>query len=562
MASNAEIIWKYFRKYFNPYATAGLMGNLYAESGLKPTNLQDSFEKKTGYNDESYTEAVDTGAYTKFSSDGAGYGLAQWTSSSRKANLIAAAKEKQVSIGNLEMQLDFIMDEIVNKYNKKVYTPLLKAMDVREASDIVMTQYERPANQSEANKQRRAAQCQKYYDAYAGDDNGSSSTTILIPKETSGEIVSSTEPTIEHIMVGDKLSIKTFIQELEAALWRKDGYIMGAYGQNPRTGSLDLKETEVKSSWKITGYYYKQYNGNGYTPEQYKKALYWRETATRVWDCNGMADGIYQIHTGKNINSRAQGNYNRWCSIKGKGMIPADKRRSGAAVFWGNNDQEIKHVAYLWKPVEEGNTAGDWWLIEARGVIYGVVSTKLLKRKPQFWGYMTKYYSYDDVPTVAASDDNAGKVQALRSGDIGNDVTILQLNLKQLGYLEEGKYTESVFDSRTLAAVKAFQTDNGLIIDGIVSTYTMATIEKALTSVDPTDDEDVQYCPASTVTIKNGNCWIRTGPSKTSSKVGIARKGSVYEYGGSSQNGWTTIIYDGKNRYISAEYGEISESQL
>ena len=37
----------------------GLFGNLYAESRMNPKNLQNSFEKKLGFTDESYTAAVD-----------------------------------------------------------------------------------------------------------------------------------------------------------------------------------------------------------------------------------------------------------------------------------------------------------------------------------------------------------------------------------------------------------------------------------------------------------------------------------------------------------------------
>ena len=38
--------------------------------------------------DEEYTTAVDTGSYANFAKDAAGYGLAQWTYSARKLNLL------------------------------------------------------------------------------------------------------------------------------------------------------------------------------------------------------------------------------------------------------------------------------------------------------------------------------------------------------------------------------------------------------------------------------------------------------------------------------------------
>ena len=62
MATNEQIIWKYLKSQgLTDAGVAGLMGNLYAESGLKPTNLQNTYEKKLGFTDASYTKAVDNG---------------------------------------------------------------------------------------------------------------------------------------------------------------------------------------------------------------------------------------------------------------------------------------------------------------------------------------------------------------------------------------------------------------------------------------------------------------------------------------------------------------------
>ena len=85
-----------------------------------------------------------------------------------------------------------------------------------------------------------------------------------------------------------RMPTRLFVRELEAALTRGDGYIMSSYGQNPRTGYLDLSKTDVKSAWKENGWYYTQYSGS-----QRTQALKWRKKCTRVWDCAGMAEGIY-----------------------------------------------------------------------------------------------------------------------------------------------------------------------------------------------------------------------------------------------------------------------------
>ena len=88
-STNAQKIWNYLKgRGLNSYGTAALMGNLYAESALNPKNLQNTYEKKLGYTDESYTAAVDSGKYGNFVHDSAGYGLAQWTFWSRKEALL------------------------------------------------------------------------------------------------------------------------------------------------------------------------------------------------------------------------------------------------------------------------------------------------------------------------------------------------------------------------------------------------------------------------------------------------------------------------------------------
>ena len=100
--ANEKIIWNYFKsKGLNDYGIAGLMGNLYAESGLCPHNLQNTYEKKLGMTDIEYTVAVDNGTYDNFIKDGAGYGLAQWTFWSLKKDMLNYIQERGKSIGDL-----------------------------------------------------------------------------------------------------------------------------------------------------------------------------------------------------------------------------------------------------------------------------------------------------------------------------------------------------------------------------------------------------------------------------------------------------------------------------
>lgn len=140
----AYYIWKFFHgKGLNDYAIAGLMGNLYIESALRPNNLQNSFEQKLGMTDKGYTTAVNSGAYKNFIHDKAGYGLAQWTWWSRKQALLYYAQKSVTSIDDLDMQLNFLWEELqAYTHTMKI---LLGANSIKEACNVVLREYEKPA---------------------------------------------------------------------------------------------------------------------------------------------------------------------------------------------------------------------------------------------------------------------------------------------------------------------------------------------------------------------------------------------------------------------------------
>lgn len=139
----------------------GLFGNLYAESGMNPRNLQNSYEAKLGFTDESYTKAVDDGSYKNFVRDAAGYGLAQWTYWSRKEAMLSFHKARKSSIGDLQTQAEFLYKELSENY-KPLLIILKTAGSIRDASDAVLLQFERPADQSASVQAKRAGFGEKY----------------------------------------------------------------------------------------------------------------------------------------------------------------------------------------------------------------------------------------------------------------------------------------------------------------------------------------------------------------------------------------------------------------
>ena len=159
-------IWNYLLEITgNAYAAAGLMGNLYAESGLVPTNLQDACEASLGYEDGTYTEAVDSGTYSDFAADWAGYGLAQWTWQERKQNLLAFAQDAGMSVGSLDLQLRFLAWELEER---GLLSELQTVHSVREASDLVLFRYEAPLDTGAETQTVRCGLSMTFYNQFAG----------------------------------------------------------------------------------------------------------------------------------------------------------------------------------------------------------------------------------------------------------------------------------------------------------------------------------------------------------------------------------------------------------
>ena len=171
-------IWDFLKQNgFNDFAIAGLMGNLFAESGLKPTNLENTYNNEFNLSDDEYTEKVDNGTYTNFIKDRAGYGLAQWTYWTRKQNLLNFAKSKNKSIGDLEMQLEFLIKELKESF-RSVYNVLKNASSIQQASDVVLMDFERPYDAA-TQKSKRAAMGQVYYNKYSKPANNTMEDTRM-----------------------------------------------------------------------------------------------------------------------------------------------------------------------------------------------------------------------------------------------------------------------------------------------------------------------------------------------------------------------------------------------
>lgn len=173
--SNAETIWKFLKeKGFTDAGAAGAMGNIDAESGLRANNLEDIYNRTSGMSDEQYTVAVDNGTYTNFIYDSFGYGICQWTWHTRKKALLNFAKQKNKSIGDLSMQLEFFIKELQQSF-PSVYKILTTSSDVRTCSNAMLFKFEAP-NEANSKSQQRYNMSMIYYNKFMKGENVQMST--------------------------------------------------------------------------------------------------------------------------------------------------------------------------------------------------------------------------------------------------------------------------------------------------------------------------------------------------------------------------------------------------
>lgn len=125
---------------------AGILGvilNLFAESGLWSTNVED----RSGIPDAVYTGWVDAGGYDFATDNGKhyGYGLAQWTLPKRKTGLLKFAILQGTSVGDEDMQIAYMVHELTTEPEYTDLLRFLKTTDsVQLATDAFQRIYERP----------------------------------------------------------------------------------------------------------------------------------------------------------------------------------------------------------------------------------------------------------------------------------------------------------------------------------------------------------------------------------------------------------------------------------
>ena len=140
--------------------------------------------------------------------------------------------------------------------------------------------------------------------------------------------------------------------------------------------------------------------------------------------------------------------------------------------------------------------------------------------------------------------------RVIKYGCEGNDVKLMQEMLLKLGYDLGSWGCDGDFGDCTELALKAFQTDAKLDVDGECGPTTLVALEKAI------EAHDGLKPTGKTVRISGGNCYIRTAPNTDGKKLGMAHKGDELPFAGEvSDNGWLQVLYKDQKAWVSGKYG-------
>lgn len=177
-------IWDILIQYIgNEIGVSALMGNWVAESSLIPYRVQGDYS--SGYAEsKEYTAQVDSGTIseTDFVHDGpggGGYGLAQWTYYTRKQGMYNFWKSSgYASIGSVETNVFWCIQEMQSNY-PGVWDSLKYGNDMRTLSNMVLHDYEQPADQSEKEEIKRYNYSLEVYNTYGGSGPGPGPGGIL-----------------------------------------------------------------------------------------------------------------------------------------------------------------------------------------------------------------------------------------------------------------------------------------------------------------------------------------------------------------------------------------------
>ena len=255
------------------------------------------------------------------------------------------------------------------------------------------------------------------------------------------------------------ISTEALIAKFEQALHEKWGYIWGTAGESWTAAKQKELERTTDSDRAQGRQYGSKWIGH------------------KVADCSGLFSWAFK-QLGGYMYHGSDTMYRKYCTQKGE--LKKGRRtdgvtlKPGTAVFvW--NGKKYSHV---------GLFIGNNTVIEAMGTINGVTTTKVTAGKWTHWGELVGVdYSVTGTSSVVIPSEAEGSPSGrptLRKGSKGFAVTEMQTMLLKLGYDLGPCGIDGDFGKSTDAAVRSFQLDHRLTVDGICGAATWVELEKAM----------------------------------------------------------------------------------
>ena len=144
-------------------------------------------------------------------------------------------------------------------------------------------------------------------------------------------------------------------------------------------------------------------------------------------DCQGLLDAYLTYVQGEKTDVNADYNYRKWCTGKGKTSEIERPYELGEALFMANIRGKMKHVGWICGLDSDGEPL----VVEARGLNYGVVITRLEDRPWTHRGLMTKKFDYKEEQPMAT------KFEVIKPMLKGDGVKEMQKALNANGYTDD-----------------------------------------------------------------------------------------------------------------------------
>lgn len=169
------------------------------------------------------------------------------------------------------------------------------------------------------------------------------------------------------------------------------------------------------------------YSSHGWSREAYDNATAKMQPDDYATDCQGLLDAYLTYVQGEKTDVNADYNYRKWCTGKGKTSEIERPYELGEAVFMANSGGKMRHVGWICGLDSDGEPL----VVEARGLNYGVVVTRLEDRPWTHRGLMTKKFDYKEKEPMAT------KFEVIKPMLKGDGVKEMQKALNANGYTDD-----------------------------------------------------------------------------------------------------------------------------